>query len=68
METKTLAFVVDGEVVSVANYDERTAAILLSDPIVIDVSAASITQGWNYSEEKGFYVVIDGEEFTVNAK
>jgi hypothetical protein len=33
-----LAFVIDGEVVQVMGTDERLAAILLSDPIIIDVT------------------------------
>ena len=67
METKTLAFVVDGEVVSIMNHDERTAAILLSNPTIVDITAASITTAWNYSKEKGFYIEIDGEEIIVPA-
>jgi hypothetical protein len=33
-----LAFVIDGEVVQVMGTDERLAAILLSEPTVIDVT------------------------------
>ena len=33
-----LAFVIDGEVVQVMGTDERLAAILLSDPIIVDVT------------------------------
>lgn len=35
-----LAFVIDGVVQDIINTDERLAAILLSDPIVIDVTVA----------------------------
>jgi hypothetical protein len=35
-----LAFVIDGVVQDIINTDERLAAILLSDPIVIDVTTA----------------------------
>jgi len=33
-----LAFVIDGEVVQVMGTDERLAAILLSEPIIVDVT------------------------------
>jgi len=33
-----LAFVIDGEVVQVMGTDERLAAILLSGPIIVDVT------------------------------
>ena len=33
-----LAFVIDGEVVQIMGTDERLAAILLSDPIIVDVT------------------------------
>ena len=33
-----LAFVIDGEVVQVMGTDERLAAILLSDPIIVDIT------------------------------
>ena len=33
-----LAFVIDGEVVQIMETEERLAAILLSDPIVVDIT------------------------------
>lgn len=33
-----LAFIIDGEIVQVMGTDERLAAILLSDPIIVDVT------------------------------
>jgi hypothetical protein len=33
-----LAFIIDGEVVQVMETDERLAAILLSDPIIVDIT------------------------------
>ena len=38
-----LAFVIDGEVVQVMGTDERLAAILLSDPIIVDVTGIEPT-------------------------
>jgi hypothetical protein len=38
-----LAFVIDGEVVQVMGTDERLAAILLSEPTVIDVTGVDPT-------------------------
>jgi len=33
-----LAFIIDGEVVQVMGTDERLAAILLSEPIIVDIT------------------------------
>ena len=68
METRTLAFVIDGEVVSVANFDERTASIFLSNPTIIDITSNNVSQGWNYDPEKGLYAEIDGEEVVVDPR
>ena len=38
-----LAFVIDGEVVQVMGTDERLAAILLSEPTVVDVTGVDPT-------------------------
>ena len=45
-----LAFIIDGEVVQVMGTDERLAAILLSDPIIVDVTNIdpSLILGKNY--------------------
>lgn len=68
MENKTLAFVIDGEVVSVTTFDERTASIFLSNPIIIDITAKNVSQGWNYDPEKGLYAEIDGEEVVIDPR
>jgi len=33
-----LAFIIDGEVVQIMETDERLAAILLSEPIIVDIT------------------------------
>jgi hypothetical protein len=38
-----LAFVIDGEVVQVMGTDERLAAILLSEPVIVDVTGVDPT-------------------------
>lgn len=47
-----VAFVIDGEVVDVIHTDERLAAILLSAPIIVDVTETAPANrsivGWNY--------------------
>lgn len=45
-----LAFVIDGEIVQIMGTDERLAAILLSNPIVVDVTNvdASIVNSANF--------------------
>ena len=65
MNERALAFVIDGKVVRVMRFDEMTAAILQSNPEVIDITNNQITETWNYDPQKGFYVEIDGEELVV---
>lgn len=62
MDDRALAFVIDGEVVAVMRFDDRTSAILLSNPTIVDISAMTVNQGWNYDPSKGFYTTIDGSE------
>lgn len=68
MNDKTLAFVIDGNVVSVMRFDERTASIMLSAPKIIDISNQNITESWKYDNNKGFYIQIDGEEIVANVQ
>lgn len=68
METRTLAFVIDGAVVSVAAFDERTASIFLSNPTIVDITTKSVSQGWNYDPQKGLYAEIDGEEVIIDPR
>jgi hypothetical protein len=48
-----IAFVIDGVVQDVMHTDERLAAILLSEPLIIDITdredASSITLGYTYN-------------------
>jgi len=68
METRTLAFIIDGEVVSVTTFDEGTASIFLSNPTIIDITAKNVSQGWSYDPEKGLYTEIDGEEVIIDPR
>jgi hypothetical protein len=52
-----IALVIDNEIVSVLNTDERLGAILLSTPQIIDISEAqynnpAICEGWGYKDGK----------------
>lgn len=62
MNDRTLAFIIDGDVILVSRFDERTSAIFLSKPEVIDITTQNISEGWSYDQSKGFYVEIDGQE------
>lgn len=66
MGDRVIAFVIDGSVEAVMRYDDRIASILLSNPTIVDITDVQVTESWNYSPEKGFYVVIDGEEVVVS--
>lgn len=51
---KNLVLVIDGVVVENLNCDERLAAILMSQPQVVDIS------GLNYRPDKGWRLLRDG--------
>ena len=59
---RKIAFVIDGEVVDILHTDERLAAILLSQPTLVDVTESIDTQGIgsiivgsSYNEENGTF-------------
>ena len=63
-----IAFVIDGEIVSILNTDERMGAILMSNPIIVDISDAqlenpALSEGWRYDGEK-FLPPLEPEEIT----
>lgn len=64
MNNKTIAVIIDGEVVDVFRFDERTSAILLSNPTFIDISNISVETGWKF-DGTGFTANIDGQNVTV---
>lgn len=64
MNNRTIAVIIDGEVVDVFRFDERTSAILLSNPTFIDISNISVETGWKF-DGVGFTANIDGQNVTV---
>lgn len=66
MNFRTLALVLDGEVLSVVRLDEPTAMLLLSNPTIIDITSKSVGEGWRY-EQGAFISNIDGSEVIVEA-
>ena len=61
---KKIAFLIDGEVVEVLNTDDRLAAILLSDPVVLDLTdrfdtmnAVGNVVGMNYDEDRDLFYI-----------
>ena len=65
MGEKVIALVLDGKVQRVLRFDELTSSVLLSDPKIIDITNIQITESWNFDEQRGFFVDIDGEELVV---
>jgi hypothetical protein len=66
-EHPVVAFVIDGEIVSVLNTDERMGAILLSNPIILDLSKIQlenpeIHEGWRYDGSNFLPPLQIGEE------
>lgn len=45
VELRSIAFVIDGEIVDVLNTDTRFAAILLSNPVTVDITGNSVEFG-----------------------
>lgn len=66
MNFRTLALILDGEVISVIKLDEPTATLLLSNPTIIDITSKAIGEGWKY-EQGAFVSNIDGTEIVVEA-
>jgi hypothetical protein len=66
MNDRVLAIVIDGKVERVMRFDEETSALLLSNPTIIDVTANQITESWNYDENSGFFVNIDGQTHSIS--
>lgn len=56
-----LAFVIDGKIVETFYTDHRFAAILLSDPIVVDITEMSntLSYGYDYHPETGTFTPPD---------
>lgn len=44
------AYIIDGVVVSVVNVTERTAAILNSNPVIVECTNVNPEIGWTYSD------------------
>lgn len=65
MNEKVLAFVIDGKVARIMRLDEETASIILSSPEIVDITNIQITESWNYDNQTGFYVDIDGEQLVM---
>lgn len=52
-----IAFIIDEEIVSILNTDERMAAVLLSNPIILDITEEKkinpyLSEGWQYKNNK----------------
>lgn len=78
MPPKSIAFVIDDEIVDVLYTDERMSAILLSNPIILDLSSAITnapatstyrpTIGWTYNAEQNAVIGMDGENNPIVVK
>lgn len=66
MPIKTLAVILDGEVVEIFRFDERVSSILLSNPTFVDISNISIDSGWKF-DGTNFVKNIDGQDIAVPA-
>lgn len=59
-EERVIAIVLDGHVIEVARFNERFAALLMSNPEFVDVTASTVGQGWTYKDGQ-FSKMIGGE-------
>jgi len=65
MNERVIAFVLDGKVQRIMRFDVELAAILQSNPEVLDITDLQVTESWNYDPSKGFYANIDGTELVI---
>lgn len=59
-ENRTLAVILDGIVIEVVRFNERFAALLMSNPTFVDITENNIEQGWNYEDGKFIKMTPDG--------
>jgi len=52
--SEKIAFIIDGEIVDIINCQPRLAAILLSEPLILDIGSEdkNISSGWKYVDDK----------------
>lgn len=65
MHERVLAIIIDGKVERVMRIDSALAALLMSNPEIVDITDVQVTESWNYDPSKGFYVDIDGQELVI---
>ena len=65
---REIAFVIDGQVVESMVTDTRVAAILLSNPLALDVTGLRIAPGYDYNYQTGKIYVLRPEEITPHAQ
>lgn len=64
---KSIAYIIDGEIIEIINYDERMASIVLSNPTVVDITKYQINpENWRF-DGQNFVSIIDGEEVVLPA-
>jgi hypothetical protein len=51
-----LAFIIDGEVVDTLKSHERLGAILLSDPLIVDITDKEVNIGDAYNSDNGEFL------------
>jgi hypothetical protein len=62
---KTLALIIDNEIVEIISFDDRLADILLSNPVLMDISKYQISKEWSF-DGNSFRSVVDGEEVVIS--
>lgn len=63
-DEKTLAIILDGIVIDVVKFNERFAALLMSNPTFVDITENTVGQGWQYDNGK-FTAQIDGQSVSI---
>lgn len=65
---RSLAFIIDGEVAEVINYDDHMAAVLLSNPLIVDISNINVTSdGWTF-DGSAFSKLVNGQVVSIPAQ
>ena len=64
LNNREIAFVIDGKVLEITVVDTRFAAILLSNPIVLDVTGLGVNLNFEYNYQTGKLIALSPQEVT----
>jgi hypothetical protein len=64
LNNREIAYVIDGKIVETTGVDSRFAAILLSNPLVLDVTGLNVNLNFEYNYQTGKLFALTPQEVT----